>query len=304
MPPFGSCKTTHQPMTIATMDGAATRTRMFGVLVLVGQPVSARELVALCEPLGLSATNVKSHLTRLVSEGALIRTGPRRAHRYAISPQRQAIVVALSRRLETGPSEPWDGQWLIVALKPLTNRVDRQRLRRALWFEGFRPCGPDTYLRPAWPSAWAIARANALASVASACVIGALVGTLRLGQARKLYRLASIDAQARRLVRRIQEMADGVADAEGAFKARLTVGGLVVGLVSHIPSLPPEIWDDLTGVRDLQSAYSHFELRMAGRADAYVDAIVSQRQRLKPPASRARQRVGGRKMATRGRPVP
>jgi DNA-binding transcriptional regulator PaaX len=272
------------------MDTAATRTRIFGVLVLVGQPVSTRELVALCEPLGLSATNVKSHLTRLVSEGALFRTGPRRAHRYAISPQRQEIVAAISSRFEAGPSERWDGQWLIVALKPPTNRVERPRLRRALWFEGFRPCGLDTYLRPAWPNAWAVARAHALASVASACVIGALVGALNVGQVRKLYRLASMDAQARRLVRRIQEVADGVSDLEGAFKARLTVGGLVVGLVSHIPDLPPEIWDDLTGVRELQAAYSRFEARVAERANAYVDAIVSQRQRLNPPTSRSRQR--------------
>jgi DNA-binding transcriptional regulator PaaX len=285
------------------MDNAATRTRIFGVLVLVGQPVSTRELVALCKCLGLSATNVKSHLTRLVSEGALVRTGPRRAHRYAISPRRHEIVAAISRRLEAGPSERWDGQWLIVALKPPTDRSDRQRLRRVLWFEGFRPCGPDTYLRPAWPSAWAVERARALASVASACVIGALVGTLHRGQVRSLYRLASMDAQARRLVRRIQEVADGVNDLEGAFKARLTVGGLVVGLVSHIPSLPPEMWDDLTGLRDLQSAYSRFEARMAGRADAYVDPIVSQRPRLKPPTPLGRQRRRGRTNAAQERPA-
>jgi len=284
------------------MDSASTRAQMFGVLVLVGKPVSTRELVALCAPLGLSATNVKSHLTRLVSEGALFRTGPRRAHRYAISPRRQEIVTAISRRLETGPTEPWDEQWLIVALKPPTDRSDRQRLRRVLWFEGFRPCGPDTYLRPAWPSAWAVARALSLASVASACVIGELVGTLHLGQVRRLYRLASIDAQARRLVRRIQEIAEGVTDLEGAFKAQLTVGGLVVGLVSHIPSLPPEIWGDLPGVRDLQSAYSRFDARTAGHADAYVDSVVSQGQRLNlPPTERNRKRRVHTRSAARER---
>jgi DNA-binding transcriptional regulator PaaX len=285
------------------MNSASTRTRIFGVLVLVGKPVSTRELVALCASLGLSATNVKSHLTRLVSEGALFRTGRRRAHRYGISPQRQEIVTAISRRLENGRTEPWDEQWLIVALKPPTDRSDRQRLRRVLWFEGFRPCGLDTYLRPAWPCAWAVERARALASVASACVIGELVGTVHLGQVRRLYRLASIDAQARRLVRRIQEIAEGVTDLESAFKAQLTVGGLVVGLVSHIPSLPPEIWGDLPGVRDLQSAYSRFEARTAGRAAAYVDSVVSQRQRLNPPTERNRVRRGHTRSAARERPA-
>lgn len=92
---------------------AATRTRIFGVLVLVGKSVSARELVALCQPLGISATNVKSHLTRLVAEGALLRTGPRRAHRYGISRQQQEFVHAISSRLARVPAEPWDGQWLM-----------------------------------------------------------------------------------------------------------------------------------------------------------------------------------------------
>jgi hypothetical protein len=191
---------------------------------------------------------------------------------------------------------------LIVALKPATDRSDRQRLRRALWFEGFRPCGPDTHLRPAWPSAWAVERARSLANAASASVIGELVGTVHLGQVRKLYRLASIDAQARRLVHRIQEIAEGITDVESAFKARLTVGGLVVGLVSHIPSLPPEIWGDLTGVRDLQSAYSRVEAQTAGRADAYVDSVVSHGQRVNPPTERNTERRGHKRRAARRRP--
>jgi len=248
----------------------ATRARMFGVLVLVGKPVSARELVALCRPLGISATNVKSHLTRLVAEGALLRTGPRRAHRYAISPRQQEFVHAISRRLELSPSEPWDGQWLMVAMKPQTHRAERLRLRSRLWFDGFRPCGPDTYLRPAWPRAWAIARAKSLAGATSACVIGPLVGTLRLDQVRKLYRLTLIDTQARRLACRIKAIGDRIDDPANAFKARLTVGGLMVELVSHVPNLPSRIWGDLTGLRDLHAAHSHFEARVVAPARAFV----------------------------------
>src|SRR4051812_660734 len=199
--PFYSCNITQCTMTIATMN-RATRARIFGVLVLVGKPVSARELIALCQPLGISATNVKSHLTRLVAEGALLRAGPRRATRYAISAEKLEFVRAMSSRLEPLPAEPWDGQWLMIAMTPRIHRAERLRLRSSLWFDGFRPCGLDTYLRPAWPRGWAVARAKALASAASACVIGSLVGTLRLDQVRKLYRLTHIDTQARRLGRR------------------------------------------------------------------------------------------------------
>lgn len=273
------------------MDGG-TRGRIFGVLVLVGKAVSARELVALCRPLGISATNVKSHLTRLVSEGALLRTGRRRAHRYAIAPQRQRFVQAVSRRLASLPAEPWDEQWLMVAIKPQIQRAERQRLRSRLWFDGFRPCGPDTYLRPAWPRAWAVACAKGLASAASACVMGPLVGAVRLGQVRKLYRLTLIDMQARRLARRIEAIDDGVADPADVFKDRLTIGGLMVDLVTHVPSLPRQIWGDLTGVQDLQTAYADFEARVAAPSEAFVKEILCGRHRPEGPSPRMRPRRG------------
>ena len=286
------------------MDGA-TRAMIFGVLAVVGKPVSARELVALCRPLGISASNVKSHLTRLVAEGALFRTGPRRSHRYAISRQRQEFVQAISSRLELLPAEPWDGQWLMVALKPPTDRAGRLRLRSGLWFDGFRPCGPDTYLRPAWPRAWAAARAQALASAASACVMGPLVGTVHLGQVRRLYRLTLMNAQARRLVRQIEAVGKRVNGPEDAFKARLMIGSQVVEFVSHMPNLPIEIWGSLTGLRDLQSAYSCFEGRVIVRANDFVGAIVSGRRRLEPPKLLSRQPRGVKRFPPmlRTRPV-
>src|ERR1044072_9692654 len=95
----------------------ATRTKLFGVLVLVGQPVSSREIVDLCRPLGLSATNVKSRLTRLVSEGALVRSGPNRMHLYSVSPERQELVDALSSRLREQAEERGDGEGVVVGLQ-------------------------------------------------------------------------------------------------------------------------------------------------------------------------------------------
>ena len=273
------------------MDGD-TRSRIFGVLVLVGEALSARELVALCRPLGISATNVKSHLTRLVAEAALRRTGPRRNHRYAVSPQHQELVHAVSSRLIWVPADRWDEQWLMVAMRPQTQRGQRQRLRSRLWFDGFRPCGPDTYLRPAWPPAWAVARAKALAGAASACVMGPLVGALRVDQVRKLYRLTLIDTQACRLARRIAALGARRADPAGAFRDRLTVGGLMVDLVSHVPNLPREIWGDLTGLQDLRSAYADFEARVVGPAETFVEEILSGSHRREGPSSRMPPRRG------------
>jgi DNA-binding transcriptional regulator PaaX len=273
------------------MNGES-RARIFGVLVLVGRPLSAPKLVALCRPLGMTATNVKSHLTRLVAEGALCRTGRRREHRYGISSQRRRFVDALTSRLQLPPAERWDEQWLMVAMAPQKRRVERQRLRSRLWFDGFRPCGPDTYLRPAWPRAWALAAAKALAGAASACVMGPLVGTLRLDQVRKLYRLTVIDAQARRLARRVDALGGRLAEPADAFKDRLTVGGLMVNLVSHAPNLPHLVWGDLTGLQDLQTAYAEFEARVVGPAETFVEEILVGSRRREGPSSRMRPRRG------------
>jgi DNA-binding transcriptional regulator PaaX len=279
------------------MDGS-TRASLFGVLVLVNAPVSAPEMVALCKPLGISSSNVKSHLTRLVREGALSRTGARRAHRYAIAPEQRELVQAISSRVSPAPAEPWDGQWLIVSLKPQSGRAERRQLRSRLWFEGFRPSAVDTFLRPAWPLTWAVARAQALTGVSSACVIGTLVGTLHLGQVRRLYRLTSIDRQARRLARRITNASRvAINEPAHAFRSRLTFGGLMAELVSHVPNLPNEIWNDLTGLREVQSVFSHFEARVAEPADAFIRAIVSGRRRVTPRLASRPSRAVKRRMA-------
>ena len=50
------------------MDESSTRSLLVGILVLAKRPLTAPEIVALGRPLRLSATNIKSHLTRLTAE--------------------------------------------------------------------------------------------------------------------------------------------------------------------------------------------------------------------------------------------
>jgi hypothetical protein len=122
--------------------------------------------------------------------------------------------------------------------------------------------------------------------------MGRLVGTLRLDQVRKLYRLTRIDTQARRLARRIEAIGDRLADPADAFKHRLTVGGLMVDLVSHVPNLPRLVWGDLTGLQDLQSAYAESDARLVGLAETFVEEILSGRRPRERPPSRMRPRRG------------
>src|SRR5689334_1013926 len=98
------------------MNGASTRSTLVGILVLAKRPLTAPQIIALGRPLKLSATNIKSHLTRLSAEGVLSRTGSRRSQRYALSAARQRIAERIAASLAEQPEQAWIGDWIIVTM--------------------------------------------------------------------------------------------------------------------------------------------------------------------------------------------
>lgn len=260
------------------MAADATRTLLFGIFVLANRPLTASQIVALSKPLGISATNVKSHLTRLVAEGSLDRSGPRRRARYSPAIDQRGLVAGIAARLDSH-SEAWDGRWIMLVLHGPSNRSQRRALGQSLWFDGFRPSGADTYLRPAWPERWALERARAyLAERSGLCVHGTLVGTLDLRRVARMYDLDVLDREARRLARTISAKSRGNGSAAEAFAARLDVGGRVARLVAHDPRLPQGIWASRTGLRDLLRAYRRFEGHIGPAAQRFLHEVLEPRQ--------------------------
>src|SRR6185503_14638788 len=98
------------------MKGDSTRTFLFGIFVTAGRPLTAGQVSRLASPLGISSSNAKSHLTRLVAEGALERSGPVRLAKYAPSPSQTDLVEGINARLRAETLEQdlevWDGGWL------------------------------------------------------------------------------------------------------------------------------------------------------------------------------------------------
>jgi DNA-binding transcriptional regulator PaaX len=253
---------------------SSTRTTLFGIFVLAGRPLSAAQAIALSRPLGISSNNVKSHLTRMVAQGALRRSGPRRRAVYWPSPGKQHVVRGIAARLEGGPEEAWDGRWIVLTLRMPRSRSERDRLRDALWFDGFRPWDPGTYLRPAWPAKWALDCAAAhLASRSGVCVHGVMLGTVDVTHVGRMYELDSLDRHARRLAGAITVKPQRIRSDSAAFAARLDIGGRVARLVAHDPRLPPTLWNRRTGLRDMVKAYQRFEARVAPRAQRFLDDI-------------------------------
>ena len=257
------------------MSAPSTRALLFGIFVLAGRPLSASQTIALARPLGISSNNVKSHLTRMVAQGALQRSGPRRLAVYWPTPGKQDVVRGIAARLESVPEEAWDGRWLALMLRMPRSRSERSRVQSALWFDGFRPWDFTTYLRPAWPVKWALDRAAAhLANRSGLCVHGTVPGTVDLTRVRRMYALDALDRQARRLTGHLEVEQARVRSDGAAFAARLDIGGRVALLVGHDPRLPPAIWDKRTGLRDLVRVYRRFDARIARRAQRFLDDVL------------------------------
>ncbi len=249
----------------------STRTLLFGVFVLAGRRLTASQVIALAKPLGISPTNVKSHLTRMVAEGGLRRSGPARRALYWPSPLQANVVQGINVRLATPPAEPWDRTWLLLTLRMPLNRSHRERLRASLWFDGFRPWAPGTFARPTWPEQWARGRSrHYLARAPGLCVRGTLVGSVSPSVVGAMYALDALDREARRLARSIRNKRIPNSLA-AAFAARLTVGGLVAHLVGHDPRLPPALWGGRTGLRDLVRAFHRFEARIGPLGQRFLN---------------------------------
>jgi hypothetical protein len=112
----------------------------------------------------------------------------------------------------------------MLTLQMPSRRSARNVLRESLWFDGFRPWGSDTYIRPAWPERWALDRARAyLAKGSGLCVHGTLLGAVDLERVRKM--LTSTGSIRRRVVWPERSQRSALAPAQ-----------------RHVPSLPGWRW--------------------------------------------------------------
>ncbi len=259
----------------------STRTLIFGIFVLANRRLTASQVIALAKPLRISATNVKSHLTRMVNEGALRRSGPVRQAVYWPSQSQSNVIEGINARIFHSRAEPWDLSWLVMLLQMPSNRRQREILRASLWFDGFRPFAPNTFVRPAWPENWALQKTREyLAITRGTSLRGRFISKIEMSNAIASYNLNSLDREATRLAtwintRRIPSHAVNSA----AFALRLKVGGLVARLMGHDPRLPPEIWGARTGMSKLVDAFRKFEKRIAPLSQKFLDEVVRTTQR-------------------------
>ena len=245
-----------------------------GILVTAGRELTAAQLIALAAPLGITATNVKSHLSRMVSEGVLQRKGPVRQAMYGPSPGQSYVVESIRQRMRPKADERWDSTWLMLTVPFPKNRSQRDHLRAALWFDGFRSLDSNVFARPAWPLPWAEEQARHYSAAwAGTCLRGGIVASP--ADFARLYDLDGLDSEARTLASRIRNRRVSSMSPRKAFAERMRIGGQAVQLMAHDPRLPAAVWGRRRGMHQLAEAVAEFEQRIAKPAASFVEEVIS-----------------------------
>lgn len=250
---------------------STARTILFGIFVLAGRPLTARQTVALAGPLGITATNAKSLLTRMVGEGVLLREGPVRSATYRPSSHWLEIAHAIAFRLELDRNVPWDGKWLVLTMKVPKERKARQAAAAGLWFDGFRILGAGCWIRPDWPRDWARQRANE--HVKARGTVFASEAVVNENAAVACYDLDGLDRDASELAGEIASHRIWTSP-EAAFAARIEVGGAVAQFIGHDPMLPAETWAGRDGMARLLTAYRAFEAETKQTSERFISASL------------------------------
>jgi DNA-binding transcriptional regulator PaaX len=240
--------------------------------VLADRALTAAQLIRLAKPIGLSASNLKSHLTRMVQEGSLARYGPVRQATYSPSDAQNRVITGIKARLAEDPKGPWDNAWYMLTLHLPTNRAERDRLRASLWFDGFRSVSFDCFVRPAWPQPWAEYCMHTYVAGGAFSIRGEIVS--RPDRMENLYDLRGLDAEARRLAAWLKRQRRPSITPRAAFAARMEAGSRVARLVGHDPRLPPAIWGSRRGMAEAIREHRKFEKLVSGPARRFMKESV------------------------------
>lgn len=249
-----------------------TRTLLFGLFILAGRPLTAPQCAALAAALGVTQANVKSHLTRLVADGALVRHGGARDGLYSITEGKWADVGSIHEKLNPPPAEEWSGAWLMLSAQPPSNRSERELAAAALWFDGWRCVGGGAFVRPDWPTLWARSSAASHARNGGAWITGSLSGVAPEDFA-ALYDLDALDAEAVALARDLDRRGRPNSPRI-AFRNRIEAGGSLARYFGHDPRLPDAVWGKRAGPRRVIAAWRTFEDANRPLSERFIQEVL------------------------------
>lgn len=243
-----------------------------GILIFARRELTAPDLIQLAKPLGLTPSNVKSCLTRMVQSGELVASGAARKRLYVLSETQVAKRTEIQRRLEVN-TEPWNGEWLAISGYLPKTKSMREKVFRSLWFAGFRRVN-DLFIRPSWPRLWARENGRLFADLMEGvCIEGRLLANAV--DLASLYSLASLDERAMSLSLSLEQQTQH-RDNRECFSHLLRTSGQVVQILSHDPLIPPD-FVRTDGLHALRLSYRDFSKALRPKAETFLNEVLQGR---------------------------
>ncbi len=122
---------------------------VFGDAVLPrGGRIWLGSLIRLVEPLGLNERLVRTSVFRLARDEWLHSEPCGRRTDYMLTPSGLQRIEEASRRIYASTAQGWDRRWRLIVVVGELAAKDRERLRRALFWQGFGTLNADCFVHP------------------------------------------------------------------------------------------------------------------------------------------------------------
>ena len=105
-------------------------------------------LIQLLAPLGVNERLIRTAVYRLVKEDWLITQTHGRRTDYALSASGISRIEEASKSIYAAQSAPWDKRWRLLMLSPALSKPDKERLRKALVWQGFGQWQNQVFVHP------------------------------------------------------------------------------------------------------------------------------------------------------------
>jgi len=122
---------------------------VFGDVVMPrGGSIWLGSLISLLEPLGINERLIRTTVSRLADDQWLTsQTHGRRAN-YALTPSGLRRFEEASRHIYSAQPPMWDRRWRLILTVGKMPPRERDRIRKALFWQGFGQISPGCYLHP------------------------------------------------------------------------------------------------------------------------------------------------------------
>lgn len=258
-------------------------------------PVWVGSLIALLEPLGLSATNVRTVLSRMAKKGWLESERHGRRSYYSLTGRgRRLLEEGETRIYRPRDQADWDGHWTLVAYSiPEERRAQRDRLRVRLEWLGFGSLGNGLWISPHDVAARVEEVARDL-EVASDLEVfrGDHVGRSPSSQlVRHCWDLASLNAEYEEFIDRHLDdcvvLKDGVDSIEPreAYVRRFNLVHEFREFPLRDPFLPRALQSEGWAGECALSLFNYYRGLLAEPADRFVEPLVETPAAVRAPAS-------------------